>query len=194
MATRNLEEIDPSLLSWIQRNAKFNRSWDELLLRGLLDGRGVPCSDVLVAWERDLHALGERNRMASPYLLELSDTGFGTVAAGAAQATLPGDGRNVVIIGRFVWGGALGMDERGRLYSSDGDEWIALAEHPAVYLARLALAGMAEEEQRLHLVLPGREQAGLLAERLGVVEILHGQRGRAYAPSSAIDRQTPARW
>ncbi|WP_437615431.1 hypothetical protein WMF20_18510 [Sorangium sp. So ce834] len=171
MPTRNLEEIHPSLLSWIQRHAKFNRSWDELLLRGLLEGRGEPCSEILVAWERGLHTLGEGGRMESPYLLELSDTCFGTVSAGAAQATLPGDGRRVVVIGRFVWGGALGMDERGRLYSSDGDEWIALAEHPAVYLARLALTGAAEEEQRLNLVLPGREQVGLLAERLGVAEI-----------------------
>lgn len=168
--TTSLAEIHPSLLSWIQRHAKFNHSWDELLLRGFLDGRGVPCSEILVAWERGLHALAEGSRMASSYLLELSDTCFGTVAVGAAQAMLPGDGRSVVVIGRFVWGGALGVDERGRLYSSDGDEWIALAEHPVVYLARLALTGVAEEEQRLHLVLPGREGADLLAGRLGMVE------------------------
>lgn len=170
MKTRKLAEIHPSFLSWIQRRGKFNHSWDESLLRGFLEGRGVPCAEILVAWERDLHALGEGSRIASPYLLELSDACFGTMAIGASQATLPGDGRSVVIIGRFVWGGALGIDERGRLYRSDGDGWIALAEHPAVYLARLALTGAVEEEQRLHVVLSGRDGANLLAERLGAAE------------------------
>ncbi|WP_437491946.1 hypothetical protein WME75_16650 [Sorangium sp. So ce1014] len=110
MATSNPEEIHPLLLSWIRRRAKFNRSWDERLLRGFLEGCGAPCPEVLAAWERALHALGEGGRMESPYLIELSDTCFGTVAAGAGQVTLSGDGRTVVIIGRFVGGEYL---ERG---------------------------------------------------------------------------------
>ncbi|WP_437873245.1 hypothetical protein [Sorangium sp. So ce363] len=171
MTIGDLEEFTPSLLSWIQRHAKFSRSWDELLLRRFLEERGVPCSEILVTWERALHALGGGGSLSSPYLLELADTCFGTVATGAAQATLPGDGRTVVIIGRFVGGGALGMDERGRLFSIRGDMWIPLAEHPATYLARLALAGMAEEDQRLHVVLLEREKIELLAERLGVLGI-----------------------
>ncbi|WP_437960393.1 hypothetical protein WME76_12635 [Sorangium sp. So ce119] len=170
MKERSLTDVHPSLLSWIQRHARFSPSWDEPLLRGFLEGRGVPCAEILVDWERELHALGEGSRTASSYLIELSGARFGTMAVGASPATLPGDGGSVVVIGRFVWGGALGMDERGRLYRSDGDGWIALADHPAVYLARLALTGVAEEEQRLHLVLSGREGASLLAERLGAAE------------------------
>lgn len=115
-----LKEFPSSLLSWIQHHAKFSRSWNEPLLRGFLEERGVPCSEIVVAWERALHSLGEGGSVESPYLLELSDTCFGTVATGAAQATLPGDSGTVVIVGRFVGGGALGLHYRWVSDQRDG--------------------------------------------------------------------------
>lgn len=171
MTTCDFSDISPLLLSWIRRHAKFNPSWDELSLRRTLEERGTAYPELLVAWERALHALGEGSSKASPHLLELSDVCFGAVSAGATQAKLPGDGRTVVVMGRFTWGGALGLDEQGRLLANRGDGWAPLAEHPAIYLARLALTGLAEQEQRLHLVFPAREPAERLAERLGVTEL-----------------------
>lgn len=151
--------IPAGLSSWIRDHARGGAAWDELSLRRFLEERGAICPAVLVEWERALHALRDGCSMASPYLLELSDTCFGAMATGAGAATLPGNGGRVVIIGRFAWGGALGLDERGRLFSSDGDSWTPVARSPHVHLARLALAGVARDEGRMHLVLPERARS-----------------------------------
>lgn len=172
-ATGILSRLPPAAAAWLRRAGRCAGAWSEEAVRAAFARRGAACPDALIAWERDLRALGPCGG-PSRYVLELPDRVLGAVATlsdlhlAPPCERHPGDGRLLALAGRRARGGALYLDERGGLHLREGERWIALAGEAGAHIARLALEAAAGEANDLHLVLRGAQTAGRLAGALAI--------------------------